>query len=197
MAYSPGNPPATGQPNLERYLADELNRIRQQFDLSAQVALSVLVAIGYGGVIRPSASNIGAITAIYETIEFSAAGVAVPVSVDQDFANNGLRINRAGVWLFNFQTSIQHDDVNSGRNMNFRLRNLDDAATISSWKAGTGRNTEWTRIAVPVLFDVPESLLGKLLVMQVNAGIGTYLGAASWDSTMSVNHVSELQALPI
>lgn len=190
-------PTGYAEPELLRYLNSMFQRTAQDLRLLRQEALgfslTAFVAKGYGGLTRPSAANIGTIGVVYETIPFSQVAVAEPVDVVQDFANDGIRIERAGVWVFMFQTSIQHDDVNSGRNMNFRLRNLTNNTTISSWKSGTGRNTEWTRIAVPILFDVPDTILGDLLVMQVNAGIGTYLGAACWDSTMSANHVSELQ----
>ena len=195
MAFAPSNPPATGNSDLERYLFSEFERLGNEVSLVSEAAIRALVAIGYGGIFGGGGAAGPALGLGFVVVDgFTDIQVAEPVSVIQDTAQNGLIVERAGVWLINVQVTFSHDEVNAGRQTTLRLWNATQSTVVADMVMGTGRNQDVTQYAAALLGDFSGAGVDDLLQLQMGGGDDYSL--VSWETLLfSVNHVSELRGL--
>ena len=195
MPFAPANPPATGNSDLERYLFSEFERLSAEVNLTGELALRSLVAIGYGGIFGGGGLPGGDLGAGFTLIDgFTDGQVNNPVSVDQDFANNALQIDRAGVWQLNIHVTFGHDDLNSGRQTNLRVWDNTDGFALATLAIGVARNVGITSYAVSLLADFAAIAVGDDIQLQLGGG-DTFTNI-TWETlAFSANHVSELQGL--
>ena len=189
MAYRPSTPPHTGDPATQRYLVQELTRIGTELSSFAQAALSGFVTIGYGGVRLRDADNFPDIGAGYEPLPFTEGVVPNPVGVTQDFANNGLRIDGAGVWALIFTFTMQHNEAQGGRIYELQVYNATKATELALLTLGTARNTTYSDFSTTTLFEIPEENQGDLI--QIRIGGSLYTNVIIYDCLLSANSVSE------
>ena len=106
MSYKPANVPGTVPPPLAQYLAQELQRIRTEFEtleLDGNGGTDPGGGgglLGYGGLWSSDTSDVGTISgSILVTQIFNNIQIATPLRVTQSTAGNSLTVLDAGPWL--------------------------------------------------------------------------------------------------
>ncbi len=193
MAFVPENPPHGESAPLKRYLRSQFDAVAREIvtDDGGDTGLDKYVAKGYGGIRLQDPTPLSNIGASWQEVPFDRASLDNPFDVTQDFANNGLRINRPGIWFGALNFTFEHNSGNSGRYVGVRLRNKTANTTIKEWQFGTGRNVEFTSIALTWLNETNVDE-GDIVVPQVGNG-SVYTDVVMWNAEFSVHHVSELQ----
>ena len=170
---------------------------RQDADLLRHEILALLafVEAGYGGIFASGGSSMSNIDSTWQTLVVDSAAVTTPRNVTQDTANDGIRLDKQGIWVVNFSFVITHNELNSGRTMQFRLRNDTAGATIGTIPIFVGRNAGGTNFAGSFMFDVPEAVEGDLILSQVNSVLDTFSSTFQSSFSIHASHVSNAQAL--
>ena len=187
--YAPSTPPRETPPEIARYLVQELNRIATEIHAVETAAAEGFVTIGYGGVRQLEADNFPDIGAVPVPLPFGEGSVANPVGVTQDFANNGLRINGAGVWLLSFTFTMQHNEAQAGRLYQLQFYNATKSLQLGIVTLGTPRNTTYSDFSTTVMFDIPAIYQGDLIQVRIAGGV--YTSVIIYDCFLSANSVSE------
>lgn len=95
--------------------------------------------------------------------------IPIPRYVIYDLANNGMILQSGGIWTLNVNISLQHNEVNAGREIGVRLYNFTQDAVIATTLVGIGRNTPATNISFTVTTPVAYSA-GDVFQVQIGGG---------------------------
>ena len=113
MTYNPSNPPSSLQPDLQRYLIQELRRIATSL---TQVEGGDSPGGGGGGGLlgyasmfdtnRDEPGNISGTLIRQQT--FNQVGTAAPLGIVQDLTNNVMRVSASGVYMLTVYSRLFH-----------------------------------------------------------------------------------------
>jgi len=193
--FRPQEPPSQQPPVLVRYLRSEFERITQWVIGGVFAQLALYVAKGYGGIANtqqePSADwGLG-----WTVVDgWNINVVNEPVSVTQDQANNGLSIDRGGIWVINLLFAVQHDESQQGRYTTLEMRDETNNETLLSFLLYTARNVGGTSFSGSFLIDLPPENNGKFLSWRVGGG-SFYTNVVYNNLEFTVTSASEIQDL--
>lgn len=197
--YVPGNVPTTTDiQQLERWLREELERVRQATDDIYRLAQSVLdnfTAAGYGGIGQNAATNPLPDFPAGGFIDFTGFDVplVVPRAVGYDFGQAGLILEAPGVWYISIKLTFEHDELNAGREMYLRFDNRTTGipnATI--FRYGVGRNVGVTNLVLGAFFEVDDASVGEIVGLEVG-GDTAFTGVSCIGAIMQVHNISEFK----
>lgn len=126
--------------------------------------LQLFTAAGYGGVKQNTPVAIADITATPQIIPTNAGAVATPLQITQDFANDGIRFLFRGTFVLSLSLSLEHNDVNNGRNFAIQLYNQTTGSLIATTLVGVGRNQAGTNYSTTLIAEITDSEVGDLVV---------------------------------
>lgn len=167
-----------------------------QYALEAEV-LETFSLAGYGGIVADESvapTDIGLAWELFDA--WDGAALPTPRYIVQDFANNGIRIERPGVFSVNIKISLQHAESQGGRVMYLRLWNATAGTPgASEFAFGVGRNVAFTNLTVPgALFDVTEETVGDLIQIQIGGG-DSFTAVTNIGASFEASSVSEARGL--
>ncbi len=163
-----------------------------QFD-----ALDIFVAAGYGGVRQTGTPALPPIDLTPQILPANAGVVTTPKALTQDFANDGIILGFTGVWMLQIILAIDHDDVNTGREMELQLFDVTDATVILSTPVFIGRNQPGTNFSVSLMVEISTGSLDDLFVVRlVRTGANDILDVVLESYILSANLVSQLLVIP-
>lgn len=178
--------------DIEQIIASiNTNKFRSMILDLARKSLEFFVAAGYGSVSLTTPTSMGTVT-VFETVPFDTDVLTTPRGVTQDQANDGLRFNAKGIWSISVILSLSHDEINAGREFDFRTFNDTQSLAGLVIPIGIGRNVGVTTFAGTFLVEILGPAVGDLFVLQIGNG-DTLLTTTMEYAGFSVNHVSELQ----
>jgi hypothetical protein len=109
------------------------------------------------------------IGAAWQTVSVFDAESPSSRGVAADSASDSLSVDLPGVYRADIQGSINHNILNAGRTIRFRLYNIDSGTPISNeYPVGIGRNVEDTNISASVFFEAVVA--GGRIAVQVGGG---------------------------
>jgi hypothetical protein len=154
------------------------------------VALPVFPTIGYGGVVLSVPTGIPNLGIGFEVLPADAAVVTSPVTVTQDFANDGIRFSQEGVWNINIGFSLTHNESNSGRETTVQLYNATEATGGNGVPMPIARNQPGTYFSGTLMVEVTAADEGDLY--QIRVGGGDSITAVTVEGyEFSATHVSQ------
>lgn len=95
--------------------------------------------------------------------------IPTPRYVIYDLANNGLILQSGGIWTLSINISIQHNELNAGREIGVRLYNFTQDTVITTTLVGIARNTTATNISFSVTIPIAYQA-GDVLQVQIGGG---------------------------
>jgi hypothetical protein len=147
----------------------------------------------YGGVKLDTPTALADITASYQVMPVDAAVVTSPSFVTQDFANNGIRFSKEGVYLVSVAIVLEHAGSAAGsRTIDARLSNTTDTTVLASSPWSVGRNDEVTAITASLLFEVGTTDLGDLIQLEIGNASANITGVTARAVRIDVSSVSAL-----
>lgn len=181
VEYTPQALYPSDQDGRDKYLIDELNKISFAIAQNADDK-------GYGGVLLDAPdTSFGDITTAWKVLAFDAPALANPLYVDQLPGNNGLKLQKAGVWSVSIGFSLLHDSVNSGRVLEMQVRNVTQGLSPRSTLIGTARNQDVTIFMGTIMVEVSEAAVGDLFQIRLRVSSGN-----DYDVTSLVTAVFEV-----
>ncbi|MDB4312061.1 hypothetical protein N9937_01395 [bacterium] len=178
------------------HLNDTTAECHDQYATEA-ASLATFALAGYGGIIQNAPVAIPDISGSWELFDgWDAASLTTPRYITQDFASNGIRFDRTGVFSISIKISIAHDSGNAGRVVYLRFYDgTVGAPGASTFVFGVGRNVEYTNLTIPgALFEVPSNMVGNLIQLQIGGG-DTFSSVQSVGASFEAFSVSEAQGL--
>jgi hypothetical protein len=142
--------------------------------------------VGYGGVSQNAVVALPDINAIPQVIPADTESVFSPVHVTQDIANDGIKFERAGVWLFSVTFSLAHDGVNAGRRMLVDTYATEEATVLGQTLISVGRNQEGTNFSTTALVQIPPAAVGEVIVVRLSSPADTFATVTLTDYTFDV-----------
>jgi len=167
-------------------------------DAVEQLSLSVItefesIAKGYGGIEQTGTPGISNLGAGFQVVPADANLITTPVEVTQDFANDGIIVERSGVWNVNIIISLSHNEDAAVRTTEIQLYNDTDAVEIEAILVPIARNQPRTFISLVIMVEIPESAEDDLL--QIRIGNGSTVTSVVLEAyQFSANHISEFNA---
>lgn len=161
--------------------------------LTREQAKAAFVAAGYGGIGVDASNAIGTINSTFQTIEgFDVDLIATPLDVTYDKANHGLKLDRQGLWEFTIKVTLTFDEVNAGRQIQFRSYNATTATPGGiSFNYFVGRNQAGVNIPLTIAIDIPPANVGDLIQLQVGSSADTFTNSSNIGTIYQVKHISE------
>lgn len=166
-------------------------------DAVEQLSLSVLDEIeaitkGYGGIEQTGTPGISNLGAGFQVVPANAGLITTPIKVIQDFANDGIIVEKSGVWSVSILISLSHNEDISSRSFEVQLYNDTDAVELSSIPVPIARNQPGTFVDFTFIVEIPESAENNLL--QIRIGNGSTVTSVVLEAyRFSVNHISEFK----
>lgn len=162
-------------------------------ELTREQAKAAFVAAGYGGIGVDAVKAIGTIDSTFQTLEgFDTDLVATPLDVTYDKANHGLKLNRQGLWEFTLKITLTFDEVNAGRQIQFRSYNATTATPGGiEFNYFVGRNQAGVNIPLTIAIDIPPANVGDLIQLQVGSAADTFTNSSNIGTIYQVKHISE------
>ena len=160
-------------------------------------ALNTFALAGYGGILSNGTVAMPDLDSGWVLFDaWNAASMASPRYVTQDFANNGLRFERIGVFSMNIKLSIAHNSSNGGRILYLRFNNgTTGTPATNTFAFGVGRNVEATNLIIPgALFDIPSNVVGDLVQLEIGGG-DSFSSVDSIGASFEAFSVSEAKGL--
>jgi hypothetical protein len=153
---------------------DQLKGFRRDQERQELDSLRTFTEAGYGGVTADDLVGLGDINATPQILPADAGSVLSPKRVTQDFANDGVILDRAGVWQISISFSLAFVDVNNPRDMLMDIFHPGSGTSLGATLISIGRNQAGTNFSVTLLGDIPESVVGELLVCRVASAAHTF-----------------------
>lgn len=163
--------------------------------VGAGEAILTFVEAGYGGIetnVSTAMSNINATPQVVPALE---ASVGTPRNIIQDFANDGLIIEKEGIWQILIFLTLAFVDINSGRIITVEVFNDSESAVFDDSPIFVGRNQAGVNISAGYLLDVPEAIENDLFQVRVSSAADTFTGVTVESFALSLVHVSNAQSL--
>lgn len=170
-----------------------LNDNDAYIELTREQSIAAFVAAGYGGIGVNVVEPIGTIDATFQTLEgFDTDLISVPLDVTYDKANHGLMLDRQGIWEFTIKVTLTFDDLNAGRQIQFRAFNSTDATPgANTFTYFVGRNQGGVNITLTIEVEILPSEVGDLIQLQVASSTDTFLNSSNIGTYYQVKHISE------
>lgn len=92
----------------------------------------------------------------------------------------------AGIWRVSLFMSIRHNNAGAYREMNARFFNMPDSVALPAFQIPTGQAAQITNFAFSAVYNVPESILDKDFILQLQAGPGMNYSNVSYE-TMNIS----------
>lgn len=162
-------------------------------ELTRDQAKSAFVAAGYGGIGVDAVKAIGTIDSTFQTIEgFDVDLITTPLDVTYDKANHGLELDRQGLWEFTIKVALTFDEVNAGRQIQFRSYNATTATPGGIvFNYFVGRNQAGVNIPLTIAIDITPANVGDLIQLQVGSASDTFTNSSNIGTIYQVKHISE------
>lgn len=162
-------------------------------ELTRQQAKEAFVAAGYGGIGVDAVKSIGTINSTFQTLEgFDTDLVETPLDVTYDKANHGLKLDRQGLWELTIKVTLTFDELNAGRQIQFRTYNATTATPGGiSFNYFVGRNQAGVNIPLTIAVDIPPANVGDLIQLQVGSASDTFTNSSNIGTIYQVKHISE------
>jgi len=170
------------------------NGMQAGFEGLASESLAFFTAAGYGGIKQTSAVGISDIDAAFQTLPADADTLIKARGVTTDLANDALIFNVPGVWQVTLSTTLEFVDINAGRTFDARLFNDTLGSPALSTTLFVGRNQAGVNFSSSLLLDVPVSVVGDSLVVQIGNASTDFTGVTMHDYRFDTVHVSELES---
>jgi hypothetical protein len=155
-------------------------------------ALNAMVSIGYGGIHLTVAIAGADVGAGWVVVPADAGLLTNPVNVVQDFANNGIRLDRYGIWQVNILLAFAHDSDPGARAMEFQIYNATTDTAQAAIDIPIARNQTSTYFSVPALLELTSGNVDDLYQLRLTMlGAGTLTGVILTAYQFSTSHVSE------
>ena len=167
-------------------------------DAVEQLSLSVItefesIVHGYGGIKQTGTPSLSDLGAGFQVVPADAELITTPIEVTQDFANDGIIVERSGVWSIGIIISLSHNEDAAVRTTEIQLYNDNDAAELSAILVPIARNQPRTFISLILMVEIPESAKDDLL--QIRIGNGSTVTSVILEAyQFSVNYISEFNA---
>ncbi len=161
-------------------------------------AIGLFVTAAYGGVSTSGDVAMANITAAFQTLLGLDTGtITTPKGITQDTVSSGLVFNLEGVFSVSGQATLTFLELNAGRELDLRFWNLTDGVQVGTIELTyfIGRNQGGVAMPFTLVLDIPGSLVGKVIVLQVG-GADDFTIVTNIGTVFQANHVSELLALP-
>jgi hypothetical protein len=168
------------------------NGMQAGFSSSERRSLEFFTAAGYGGINQGSSVGISDISAAFQTLPADTLSVANPRGVSGDLVDDGLIFDFPGVWQINIALTLEFVDINAGRTLEVRLQNITNPGSPASSTIFVGRNQAGLNFSPALLLDIPLSVIGDTLVLQVGAASTDFTGVTLHTYSFDAVHVSEL-----
>jgi hypothetical protein len=164
-------------------------------ELTRTQARNSFVAAGYGGIGVDATDTIGTVDATFKTIEgFDVDLITTPKDVTYDKVNHGLKLDRQGVWEFAIKITLEFDEVNNGRKIQFRSYNATTATPgTNTFNYFVGRNQGGVNISAVIAVELPQGSEGDLIQLQVGSSTDTFTNTDNTGTIYQVKHISELK----
>jgi hypothetical protein len=160
------------------------------------IGLPVFPTIGYGGIRLDTPTGMPSLGIGFEVIPADAAVVTSPVTVTQDFGNNGIRFGQEGVWNLSVNFSIEHNESNSGRQFSVQIYNATEATGTAGVIVPVARNQPGTYFSATLMVEVSNADIGDLYQIRVGGG-DIITGVLVESYQLSVTHISQfVEAAP-
>jgi len=162
-------------------------------ELTRDQAKAAFVAAGYGGIGVDAVKAIGTINSTFQTLEgFDTDLIATPLDVTYDKANHGVELDRQGIWEFTLKITLTFDEVNAGRQIQFRSYNATTATPGGTvFNYFVGRNQAGVNIPLTIAIDLPPANVGDLIQLQVGSASDTFTNSSNIGTIYQVKHISE------
>lgn len=196
--YHPRNVPTTNSVNqVERYLREEFERVRQSTDDTyelAEFALANFVPGGYCGVGQNAASNplpdINAGSFIDYT-GFDLELVNPTRGAVNDLDSDGIRLRETGLWYLTIKLTLEHLEAQAGRQIWLRIKRNGSSGLIK-FRYGVGRNTGTTNLTLTYLAQM--DLRGDaedLIQLEIGSDADSFAGLDCIGGYLMAHYVSE------
>lgn len=202
MSYEPENPTSEIGDNTQRWLFDEFTRIKQEFILLRQenaALVDLFVLAGYGGLrLNTPVAGPDILVDTWQILtQFDTILTATPRYVQQDLTNNGIVVERAGMWNITLNLEFGHGvEQADNRQLEIQLYNATDAVGGSAILiAETGLKDEFTSYPISFPIEILPANIDKLYQVRIR-GRGTFseYNNVVWNiQSFSAFHVSQAQ----
>jgi hypothetical protein len=166
-------------------------------DAVEQLSLSVVTEFesiikGYGGIKQTATPGMTNLGVGFQVVPADAKLITTPIEVTQNFANDGILVERSGVWRIDIIISLSHNEDIAGRTIEVQLYNDTDAVEIDVILVPIARNQPRTFISLTLMVEIPESAENDLLQIRIGNG-STVTSVVLQAYQFSVNYISEFQ----
>lgn len=168
-----------------------LAKLREDFDLFVLIADTLYAVAAYGGISNTGSEAIPDISTGFQTLPYNTVSVADPRLVIQDLANNGLIVEREGIWLMSIAFALEFLDINSGRHFDVRLFDATEGVVVATSNIFVGRNQAGSNYAVSLLVTISEEAAGHLITVQIGNADTDFTSVVLDANVLNVVHVSE------
>lgn len=164
-------------------------------DAVEQLSLSIVDEIasivkGYGGIKQTGTPGISNLGSGFQVVPADAGLITTPIEVTQDFINDGIIVEKSGVWSVNIIISLSHNEDIAVRTIEIQLYNDNDAAEINAIRIPIARNQLRTFISLAIMVEIPESAKNDLLQIRIGNG-STVTSVILQAYQFSANYISE------
>ena len=166
------------------------NGWRLIFDAATVASIFNAAAYGSMGMSVPTAGSdipVGSFIPVtqFDVFPTSSRGIVF------DFGTDTFSFNFEGLFRISIMFSIEHNDLNAGRQFELRPFNITDVIAGQSTIIGVSRNTAVTNFTASFLIDIPASNVDDAFRLDVG-NADTILTSVVWETlNLSIDMVSE------
>lgn len=175
-----------------------LGKIKSIISTLKRDSLDNFVIAGYGGIgVNAPAALASPINSTFQQlVDFDTNLRTSPRGVDQNFNNDGLIFLVEGIWQLNIKIALTFDDLNAGRQLSIRIYNATTAtAGTTLFNYFVGRDQAGVNIPLTASFEVPESVIGDIIALQIGSSSDTFNNVTNIGTILEATHVSEAEFL--
>ena len=169
-----------------RFIWDEFEKLRSTMRTKVD---KPAVEPAHGGIVLTTPTAIPNLTTTPAVLPFDAGMLALPFLVTQDFANDGLRAERSGIFNITYNGSISHNESNAGRELIITFF-IDGAPAGSGNTIAVGRNTPGTNISISGLIEVAPAGVGSLIDVRISSALDVFTSVVVQDQSLFAFSVS-------
>lgn len=154
------------------------------------ISVPTFVSRGYGGIKQTGTPGISDLGAGFQVVPANTTLIIIPADVTQDQANDGIRIEKAGVWSIDAIISLSHNSNGANRNIEAQLYNDTKAVEIETVTVPIKLLTTGTLIPLTFMIEVPEVNEDDLLQIRIG-NIDTVTTVVLETYQFSANRISK------
>lgn len=146
--------------------------------------------VAYGAVNAPSDSAMSDFGTGWQDVPLTQAAIT-PENVTYDLTTDSISPQLEGTYMFNLTGSFSHNEENGGRQMEFRMRDIDLPTNSGIFLIGTGRNMPTTALSVSAVMEMTSVGVGDRIKAQVRAhGTDTYSSVVCTSFQLNIERIS-------